>query len=350
MDFSFSDDQLAARDLAAQVLADVDPNGPKGFDAALWARLGDAGLLGLSLQEVDGGAGLGLTELCLVAEEAGRRLARVPLAVSIGAAAALSRYGDTGLKERLLPGLVAGQHVLTAGWAEPFGTDPLRPRTRVQDGALHGEKTAVPLAKEATALLVPALSEDGLVLAVVDPGTATLIDEETTTGEPAATVVLEGVAPLAVLPAEAAELAYQWTTVALAATQVGVASEAMRRAADHTSTREQFGRPLATFQSVAVRLGNAYIDVEALRSVTWQAAYRIDAGLPATEQVATAAFWAAEAGERVASSAVHLHGGLGVDTDYPLHRFFLVSKQIEVSLGGASRQLELLADSLVPSA
>ena len=350
MDFSFTEDQLAARDLATQLLADVEPKGPTGLDRALLARLGEAGLLGLCLPESDGGAGYGLTELCLVCEEAGRRLARVPLALSVGAAAAVARHGSDALKERLLPGLVDGTHVLSAAWAEPFGTDPLRPRTRLAGGVLTGKKTAVPLARDAAAVLVPATSDGGLVLAVVDPGSATLVDEETTAGEPAATVLLEGVAPVEVLPADAAVLAYQWTTVALAATQVGIASEAMRRAADHTSTREQFGRPLATFQAVAVRLGNAYIDVEALRSVTWQAAYRVDAGLPAAEQVATAAFWAAEAGERVASSAVHLHGGLGVDTDYPLHRFFLASKQIEVSLGGASRQLEVLADALVPSA
>lgn len=346
MDFSFTDDQLAARDLAAQVLADVEPQGT-GFDAALWQRLGEAGLLGLALPEADGGAGYGVTELALVCEEAGRRVARVPLAVSIGAAAAVARYGDADLQARLLPGLVSGTDVLTAAWAEPFCVDPLRPRTRLEGGLLHGEKTAVPLAREATAVLVPAMGSDGLVLAVVQGGT--LLDEETTSGEPAATLVLDGVAPLAVLPAEAAVLAHQWTTVALGATQVGIASEALRRAADHTSTREQFGRPLATFQAVAVRLGNAYIDVEALRSVTWQAAYRIDAGLPAAEEVATAAFWAAEAGERVATSAVHLHGGLGVDTDYPLHRWFLASKQVELALGGASRQLELLGDALVTS-
>jgi acyl-CoA dehydrogenase len=350
MDFSFTDDQLAARDLATQLLADVDPKGPTGLDTALLTRLGDAGLLGLSLPEADGGAGFGLTELCLVCEEAGRRLARVPLAVSGGAAAAVAAHGSPPLKDRLLPAVVAGSSVLTGAWAEPFGTDPLRPRTRLEGGALHGEKTAVPLAREAAAVLVPAVSDGSLVLAVVDPATATLVDVETTSGEPAATLVLDGVTPLEVLPAEAAVLAYQWTTVALAATQIGIASEGLRRAADHTSAREQFGRPLATFQAVAVRLGNAYIDVEALRSVTWQAAYRVDAGLPAGEQVATAAFWAAEAGERVASSAVHLHGGLGVDTDYPLHRFFLASKQIELSLGGASRQLEVLADVLVPSA
>jgi alkylation response protein AidB-like acyl-CoA dehydrogenase len=350
MDFSFTEDQVAARDLAAQLLADVDPKGAIGLDHALLARLGEAGLLGLCLPEADGGAGYGLTELCLVCEEAGRRLARVPLAVSVGAAAAVARYGSASLTERLLPGLVAGTHVLTGAWAEPFGTDPLRPRTRLEGGVLSGEKSAVPLARDAAAILVPATGDDGLVLAVVDPASATLVDEETTSGEPAATVVLDGVTPLEVLPVDAAVLAYQWTTVALAATQIGIASEGLRRAADHTSTREQFGRPLATFQAVAVRLGNAYIDVEALRSTTWQAAYRVDAGLAAAEQVATAAFWAAEAGERVASSAVHLHGGLGVDTDYPLHRFFLASKQIELALGGASRQLEILADALVPSA
>ncbi|HUR15152.1 MAG TPA: acyl-CoA dehydrogenase family protein [Mycobacteriales bacterium] len=347
MDFSLSDDQLSVRDLAVQLLADVDPKGTTGFDAVLWRRLGEAGLLGLCLPEADGGAGYGLTELALVCEEAGRRLAQVPLAVAVGAATAVARYGDPDLKARLLPGLVDGSTVLTCGWSEPFGADPLRPRTRVQDGLVHGEKTAVPLAREATAVLVPAVGPHGLVLAVVEGGT--LLDEETTSGERAATLVLDGAAPLAVLPAEAAVLASQWTTVALAATQLGIASEALRRAADHTSTREQFGRPLATFQAVAVRLGSAYIDVEALRSVMWQAAYRIDAGLPATEEVATAAFWAAEAGERVASSAVHLHGGLGVDTDYPLHRWFLASKHVELALGGASRQLELLGAALVPS-
>jgi alkylation response protein AidB-like acyl-CoA dehydrogenase len=352
MDFSFTDDQLAARDLAVQLLADVDPKAPAGFDRAVWARLGEAGLLGLALPEADGGAGYGVTELALVCEEVGRRLAQVPLALSLGGAAVpVARYGSADLRTRLLPGLVAGTDVLTAAYAEPFGTDPLRPRTRLEDGLLHGEKTAVPLAREASAVLVPAIGPDGLVLAVVatDAAGLTLVDVETTAGEPAATVLLDGVVPLEVLPAEAAVLGYQWSTVALAATQVGIASQALRLAADHTSTREQFGRPLATFQAVAVRMGNCYIDIEAMRSTTWQAAYQLDAGQPAAEQVATAAFWAAEGGERVAGSAVHLHGGLGVDTDYPLHRWFLASKQVELALGGASWQLERLADSLVPS-
>lgn len=353
MDFSLTDDQRSIRDLTAQLLADVDPKAAPGLDRAVLARLGEAGVLGLSLPEADGGAGYGVTELALVCEEVGRRLARVPVALALGGAAVpVARFGSEELRGRLLPDVVAGSALLTAAYAEPFGTDPLRPRTRLDGGLLHGEKTAVPLAREAAALLVPVTGPDGLVLAVVAPDApgVTLVDVETTAGEPAATVLLDGATPLEVLPAEAAVLGYQWSTVALAATQVGIASEALRLAAAHTSTREQFGRPLATFQAVAVRLGNCYIDIEAMRSTLWQAAFTLDRELDAAEQVATAAFWAAEGGERVAGSAVHLHGGLGVDTDYPLHRWFLASKQVEVALGGASWQLERLADALVPGA
>lgn len=354
MDFSFTDDQQSVSQLASTLLADVDPKAAPGFDRLVWKRLGDAGLLGLCLPESAGGAGYGITELALAAEHVGRTLAHVPLALAVGGAAMpVAAFGSAALQERLLPGFVAGETVLTAAYSEAFATDALRPRTRLAGGVVRGEKTAVPLAREAAAILVPATDEAGnAVVAVVTPDAAglTMVDEQTTAGEPAATMVLEGVTPLEVLPAEALAFGYQRAVVGLCATQIGIAGEALRQAAAHTSTREQFGRPLATFQAVAVRLGNGYIDVEGMRSTTWQAAFLLDAGLPAAEQVATAAFWAAEGGERVAGSAVHLHGGMGVDTDYPLHRWFLASKQVEVQLGGASWQLEQLASALVPSA
>jgi alkylation response protein AidB-like acyl-CoA dehydrogenase len=350
MDFSLTDDQLSVRDLAVQLLEDVDPKSTSGFDPALIRRLGTAGVLGLCLPEADGGAGYGVTELALVAEQVGRTLAQVPFALTTSTAMTLAAFGSESLKAQLLPGAVAGDHVLTAAYAESFQQSPMLPRTRLENGLLYGEKLAVPLARESAAILIPALSEQGVVVAVIRPQDATLTDEQTTSGEPAATVALDAVAPLEVLPAQALSYGYGRMVAGLAATQVGVAGEALRLTAAHTSTREQFGRPLATFQAVAVRLGDAYIDVEAMRSTTWQVAFVLDAGRDAAEQVATAAFWAAEGGERVAGSAVHLHGGLGVDTDFPLHRWFLASKQIEVQLGGGSWQLEQLANALVPSA
>lgn len=342
MDFSRTDDELAVIELAAQICATASLQEP--FDAALWARLGDAGLLGIAVPEADGGAGLGLDVLALVAEEIGRVAARAPV-TALAALSTVATHGNPELRARLLPSAVAGTSVITAAWNEPFLADALAPRTRaLPDGSgwvVTGEKTAVPLAREAAAVLVPATGPEGEpLLLVVDPADARLLDEQTSNGEPAATMLLDHT-PADALSSDALRPAYDTRTLALCAAQLGHASAALRMAAAHTTTREQFGRPLATFQAVSVRLGRDWIDVEAMRSTLWQALHA-----PGAEQVATAAFWACEAGERVLSSAVHLHGGLGVDTDFPLHRWFLAAKGIELELGGAGRQLELLGRAL----
>jgi alkylation response protein AidB-like acyl-CoA dehydrogenase len=129
-----------------------------------------------------------------------------------------------------------------------------------------------------------------------------------------------------------------------------VCEEALRLTAEYTKTREQFGVPLASFQAVGHRVADAYVDTEAIRLTAWQAAWRIAAGLPAAAAVAVAKFWAAEAGQRVVHAAQHLHGGIGVDRDYPLHRYFLYAKQIELTLGGATHQLRALGRMLAAPA
>jgi alkylation response protein AidB-like acyl-CoA dehydrogenase len=130
--------------------------------------------------------------------------------------------------------------------------------------------------------------------------------------------------------------------VAMAAIAVGCCAEATKMAAEYTSQREQFGRPLSTNQGVALRAADCYIDTDAMRLVQWQAAWRLDAGLPASEAVAVAKWWAAEGGQRVVHGTQHLHGGMGADIDYPVHRYFLWVKQLENTLGGGSWQLASL--------
>src|SRR6267142_5894415 len=104
--------------------------------------------------------------------------------------------------------------------------------------------------------------------------------------------------------------------------------------------------PIASFQAVHQRAADAYIDVEAIRLTTWQAAWRLGAGHPAAAEIAVAKFWASEGAHRVVYAAQHLHGGIGVDVDYPLHRYYLWSKQIELTLGSATRQLVRLGARL----
>jgi 3-oxocholest-4-en-26-oyl-CoA dehydrogenase beta subunit len=133
---------------------------------------------------------------------------------------------------------------------------------------------------------------------------------------------------------------------ALCVAEAGVSAAALALTGEYAKTREQFGKPIATFQAVGQRAADAYVDVEAIRLTAWQAAWRLSAGLPATAELATAKFWAAEGGQRVVHAAAHLHGGVGVDRDYPLHRYFLLTEQIELTLGGARQSLARLGELL----
>jgi acyl-CoA dehydrogenase len=135
-------------------------------------------------------------------------------------------------------------------------------------------------------------------------------------------------------------------SAALSSEALGVCAEALRLTAEYVKTRKQFDQAIGTFQAVGQRAADAYVDTEAIRLTSWQAAWRIAEGLPAEDAVAVAKFWAAEGGQRIVHTAQHLHGGIGVDRDYPLHRYFLRAKQIELSLGGATGQLRALGRRL----
>jgi alkylation response protein AidB-like acyl-CoA dehydrogenase len=118
-----------------------------------------------------------------------------------------------------------------------------------------------------------------------------------------------------------------------------VCSRALEITARYVSEREQFGSKLGTFQAVSQRAADAFIDTEAIRLTAWEAAWRLSVDLPAAEHLATAKFWAAEGGQRVVHACQHLHGGIGVDTDYPIHRYFRWAKVLELTLGGATASL-----------
>jgi alkylation response protein AidB-like acyl-CoA dehydrogenase len=175
-----------------------------------------------------------------------------------------------------------------------------------------------------------------------------------TNHEPQAHVRLAGVrvndAEVLVPPSDAGEAAARWLVLRARAAQcavaLGVAERALRITADYTSQREQFDRPIGSFQAVHQRAADAYVCVEAMRLTSWQASSRIARGEPADEAVAIARFWAAEGGHHTTYACIHLHGGMGVDVDYPVHRYYLWARQIELTLGSANRQLAELGAAL----
>ena len=366
MDFSFSEEQDAVRDLAAQVLAGHAPvervreveRSDERLDRELWRALADSGLLAIAVPEENGGSGLGLVELALVLEQQGRYVAPVPLwPTLVLGALPVAEFGTRAQREAWLPGVAGGTVVLTAALAEPGANDPLRPGvTATADGdgwRLDGFKPSVPAAHVADRVLVPAAVGGGATaLFLVDPAGSGVdrVVAETTDRSLVAHLTLSG-APAERLGDEpGAARALSWTVerafIGLAALQLGVAEAALRLAADYTSQRHQFGKPLSTFQGVALKAADAYIDTEAMRVTLWQAAWRLTAGLDATREVLVAKWWASEGGQRAVHITQHLHGGMGADVDYPVHRYFLWGKQIEDTLGGASAQLARLGATL----
>jgi len=360
MDFSLSDDQRELRDLAARILSDaVTDESLRTFadsgashDAALWQTLAEAGLLGLAISEENGGLGLGMIELGLLLEEQGRTLAPLPLTPNIAMAAmTLDREGSAAQKQ-WLPKVVAGEALLAVAVEEVGGTDAAAPALRAEpDGngwRLTGTKIAVSYGAQAAALLVTAATPQGPALFLVDPQTSGLTIEEqsSTSGEPQAQVTLDNVqlgGEAVVGSVEDGRRIVQAMVdrgqVALAQRQVGVASEALRRTAEYSSGRVQFGKPLGSFQGVQQRAADGFIDVEAMRSTALLAAWSIDEGRAQGADIAAAKYWAAIGGHRVVHTAQHLHGGMGADITYPIHRYFLTATQIGVALGGTAPML-----------
>ncbi|HEV3281225.1 MAG TPA: acyl-CoA dehydrogenase family protein [Acidimicrobiales bacterium] len=370
MDFSFNEEQEAVRELARRIFTDLstherlrelesEPDGDR-FDAKLWAELASAGLLGIALPEDVGGAGLGFVETGLIVEAAGMTAAYVPAIETLaGAGPAIARFGTADQRQRWLPAVVTGDSVLTTALAELGGTPTAPSVVAERDGAdwvLTGVKAFVPSGMIADAVLVPARVEpDGIGVFIVPLSAPGLSQQRqaTNTGRPEAVVIftatpVEGHTLLGSLDegASIVEWLVQRTTAAIALAQAGAAEAALALVSDYTKTREQFGKPIASFQAVGQRAADAYVDTEAIRLTAWQAAWRLGEGLPADKEVAIAKFWAADGGQRVVHAAVHLHGGVGVDRDYPLHRFFLMTKQFELTLGGATEQLLHLGATL----
>jgi len=362
MDFSFNDEQEAIAGLAKQILSDkatlermtaLEKGAGPRFDEDLWAEMATAGLVGIAVPEQQGGAGLGFLELALIVEQVGATAAPVPfIETTIMAALPIAEFGTEVQKEAWLPRVASGEAVLTAALMEGE-PDPGKPITSARaEGKgfrLSGTKECVAAGQIAERVLVPATAEDGRVgIFIVDPGAQGVVVEalDTTSGQPEARIVLDDVAVgpedlLGDLDRGADILAWieERTTAAQCSLALGVCAEALRLTAEYTKGREQFGQSIATFQAVGQRAADAYIDTEAIRLTSWQAAWRISEGLPATDQVAVAKYWACEAGQRVVHTASHLHGGMGVDKDYALFRYFLYAKQLELTLGGTTPQL-----------
>ena len=347
MDFALTEEQQALGDVAAQVLgatvthqrlSELEQGDGAIFDRNVWHQLAEAGVLAAMVPEAHGGSGLNIAALLKVFEAAGRTVAPVPLVPTLVLGALpLARYGSDEQQAAWLPGVADGSVLLTAAVDEVHVT--------VTDGRLSGEATAVAYAQHADRILV---ATDGGIYLVDPSGDGIALTEQLTTNrQPLADVALDGATgELLTDDRDARRWIAEHGAAAVCAVQAGICDGALKMTAKHTSERQQFGKPIAEFQAVAQRAADAFIDTEMVRLTAVQALFRLGQGWPATNEVHVAKFWAGDGGMRALHAAQHLHGGLGVDMSYPLHRYFLWGKQNEHTLGTPTRELIRLGTAL----
>ena len=327
-------DQRSLVELADQVMAGRTSNdqlaaveaSESRVDEVLWRSLADAGLVGIAVPESHGGAGLGLTEVCLLLEQQGRRLAPVPLWETTVAALAVARFGDDEVRKRWLPGVADGSTRLTIALDASGDNLALVPQEHVADAVL-------------------VCRPDALLL--VETAGLPRVEVATTSHALASDLSVRGAQTTALGDAAASTWLADRARVGLAAIVLGAADAGVREAASYLTGREQFGRPLATFQAVSQQLGDAYCDVQAMRATLWQAVWLLESGGDARTAVDVACWWATDGGGRVQQTVQHLHGGMGADTTYPVHRRLLWTLRASAQLGGPGRQLARLGPALV---
>ena len=308
-----------------------------------WAGLASAGLLSLPVPEEHGGEGLGLPEVAVLLREVGSRAGALPVWETLCCGAlVLAAAGSDDQQGRFLPGIAAGEVILTPAVRETGAGIPDVPETTLSAGRLTGRKIGVTYAEEAAALLVPAYDGEQVVVALVDPSSdgVTLLPSPSSRGATEHTVVLDGVEAEILTGAHAAAHLRRLAVAGLCLTAAGVLAGARDLTADYVKGREQFGRKLAEFQAVAQQVADVYIASRTVSLAADNAAWRLAGGLDVSDDLAVAAYWTCVEGLPALHVCQHLHGGMGVDETYPLHRYFSWITDITHALGGPALTAE----------
>jgi alkylation response protein AidB-like acyl-CoA dehydrogenase len=329
MDFSLAESQQVVVDLATQVLAGADP----------WKELAQAGLLDVPE--------LGLLNTAVLLTEIGRHAtpdSLKALATLMTGALPVLRWGDADLQHELLPAIASGELTLTAAIREPSNPAPAVPTTTVTDGKITGTKVGVPHADRSHRILVPASS--GVVLVDPEATGVTLTRTPSSSGQPEFTLRMDQAPVESVLgSAECVRDLYHLAVAGACALIDGAVAGALALTRDYVATREQFGRPLAAFQAVSQQIADVYIASRTMHLATLSACWRLSEGRDQGADLDVAGYWCAEQAPQSVRLCHHLHGGLGMDVTYPLHRFSSLVADLVRFLGGAEYRLERLACS-----
>ena len=351
MDFQLTEDQRAFADMAQSLFADFctddklrehDTSG-QPYMQELWQQCVAAGLHTILVPESAGGMGLGATELMAVLEQQGRALAQVPLWQQQVAATALVKFGQ-GV-DAVVQAALEGELIALSLESVVASRGP---GLQLQGATLNGKLNAVTLGGQANVALVAAAEAGQIKLALVNLQAAGVTRVEGMRQDycGVADISFSSTPVLAVLGGRAVDWVSEQAIASLASLQQGVTAEHLRRTVEYVTERKQFDRPIGSFQLVQGQMADGYILMQAQRSALCQLLWRLDAGLPCVPQAHALRAQSNELGLKVGRVAQHVHGGMGVDVTYHIHRYLFWSRALAAEFGGANYHLEALGQWL----
>ncbi|CAJ1509907.1 acyl-CoA dehydrogenase family protein [[Mycobacterium] holstebronense] len=332
MDFTPNPEQQAVADVVTSVL-DRDNT---------WDALVAGGVAALGVPERLGGDGLGLSELATALTEIGRHGTIGPALATLGLGLIpLLDLASDAQQDRYLSGVPTGA-VLSAALNEPGRQLPEHPATSFAGGKLNGTKTGVAYAQAATWLIVTA--DKAVVVVAPDADGVTVTKTPTSNGsdEYVVTFADVAIADADVLDGASVDRVNQLALAATGAFGAGLVAGALRLTADYVATREQFGRPLSTFQTVAAQLSEVYIASRTIALLATSAIWRLAQGLDAGEDLGILGYWLTSQAAPAMRLCHHLHGGMGMDITYPMDRYYSSIKDLTRLLGGPVHRLDLV--------
>ncbi|OSC38516.1 acyl-CoA dehydrogenase family protein [Mycobacterium decipiens] len=332
MDFDLTAEQHAVADVVTSVLGRSNS----------WDALVDGGVTALPVPERLGGDGVGLPEVGTVLTEVGRHGAITPALATLGLGVVpLLDLASDQQQDRYLAGVAEGA-VLTAALNEPGAALPGRPSATFAGGRLSGTKVGVGYAERADWMLVTA---DNAVVVVSPEADGVRLDgTPTSSGADEYTVTFDGVmvADSDVLAGASAHRVNQLALALIGAYADGLVAGALRLTAGYVANRKQFGKPLSTFQTVAAQLAEVYIASRTIDLAAKSVIWRLCEDRDVEEDLDVLGYWVTSQAPPVMQICHHLHGGMGMDITYPMHRYYSTIKDLARLLGGPSHRLELL--------
>jgi alkylation response protein AidB-like acyl-CoA dehydrogenase len=374
MDFSLTEEQEMLRTMARDFLATECPKDmvkemvkdEKGYPPELWKKMADLGWMGLIIPEEYGGTGYGFLDLTVLLEETGRGCLCGPLFSTIVGSIALMEAANDDQKKELLPQVANGEVIVTLALTEPsarYEPDAVSVKAAPSgdEYVIEGTKLFISDAHVANHMIVVARTTEasdpaeGITLFLVDaksPGIS-VTSLVTIVGDKQCEVIFDKVkVPAKNILGEKdkgwpiIESVLQKATVGLCAQMVGGAQQVLEMSVDYAKERVQFGRPIGSFQAIQHHCANMAVDVEGCRFITYQAAWKLNEGLPAVKEVAMAKAWCSDAFRRVASLGHQIHGGIGFIEDHDMPLYFKRAKAWELLLGDARDHQEVVAQEI----